>query len=285
MPRPEVIYSPSGRTVSLKPAVMGIINGTPDSFYAPSRADYTQGVALAKKMIQDGADILDIGGESSRPGSAYVSADEELGRIIPLIKSIREFSDIPISVDTRKASVARAAFEAGADWINDISALQDDPELGKFAAQSGMPVVLMHMRGDPKTMQQRTTYENPLDEVSTFLLERVKFALACGISLDKIILDPGIGFGKNLKVNLRLLSSVDKLPREFPILVGLSRKSFIHDLSPSSVEDRLGGSLAGALWAAKQGAGILRVHDVPQTVQALRVWAELKKESAQWNGF
>lgn len=258
--------------------VMGIINCTPDSFLASSRvASIEQAISAARAMIDAGADILDIGGESSRPGSDYVSAELEIERVVPMISAIREFSAIPISVDTRKLAVAAAAVEAGADIINDISALRDDPELAGFAASHGLPVILMHMRGTPRTMQHKPHYDDVTGEISCELLDFAAEVQRAGVARRQIILDPGIGFGKRLQDNVAILRGIAELSRRlgYPLLIGASRKSFIGSLlggdSPRAPQQRLAGSLAVHLLAAQAGAHILRVHDVAETVDALRV--------------
>ncbi|MBN2659520.1 MAG: dihydropteroate synthase [Spirochaetales bacterium] len=260
------------------PLIMGIINCTPDSFYEGSRKEAVEdALAAARLMIREGAHILDIGGESSRPGSAYVSSEEELERVIPLIEAIRRESDILISVDTRKAVVARAAVEAGADIINDISALADDPELALFAAEKKLPVILMHMKGTPETMQNDPFYEDALFSVKAALEDAAARAAAAGIGRENIILDPGIGFGKRLEDNLDLLRGIGELKNiGFPVLIGLSRKRFIGDVTGRDAGDRLAGTLAANLYAAMEGADILRVHDVPETVDALKMLKALR---------
>ncbi len=263
-----------GRSISTKRKsfVMGILNTTPDSFFPGSRVEAEEGRSSAEKMIHAGADIIDIGGESSRPGSAYVSADEEISRVIPLIKAIRSFSDIPISIDTRKSATAEAALNAGADIINDISALADDPELGFLAAERDVPLILMHMRGTPETMQQNPHYNDTIEEILTELEVCIRRAGAYGISKNRIILDPGIGFGKRLDDNLKILKEIKRFTDTgYPILIGLSRKSFIGAVTGSVVEDRLSGTLAANMLSALAGASILRVHDVPETVAMLEI--------------
>lgn len=258
--------------------VMGILNCTPDSFYSSSRVDLPSVVDVAAEMIRDGAGILDLGGESTRPGSSYVSVEEELDRVVPAVAALRSRWDIVLSVDTRKAHVARAAVEAGADIINDVAALSDDPEMAEFCATAGLPVVLMHKKGIPASMQDGPYYDDCVSEVLNFLDERISVAKAAGISADKIILDPGIGFGKRLEDNLVLLAQLDSLvAKGFPVLVGLSRKNFIGQLTGRAVEDRLAGSIAALLFARSRGAAIFRVHDVAASVDALRVFDSLTK--------
>ncbi len=271
------------------PLVMGILNATPDSFFLESRVEPgTDAVARARAMVAAGADLLDVGGESSRPGSDYVDADEEIARVVPVIRAIRAFSDIPISIDTRKLAVAREAVAAGADMINDISALRDDPDLAPFAAERGLPVVLMHMRGTPRTMQQNPHYGDVVTEVLAELSAMADAAMAAGVARDRIIIDPGIGFGKRLQDNLVLLRSIERFTATgFPVLIGASRKSFIGALAaaegsqPRPPEERLAGTLAVHLHAAAAGAHILRVHDVAETVQALRVSGALERAVVQ----
>ncbi|MBB6480808.1 dihydropteroate synthase [Spirochaeta isovalerica] len=255
------------------PLVMGIINCTPDSFYEGSRKQVVEdALAAARMMIREGAHILDIGGESSRPGSAYVSAEEELRRVVPVIKAIRSESDILISIDTRKAVVARAAVTAGADIVNDISALADDPELGAFAAEQKLPVILMHMKGTPETMQNDPFYEDAVAAVKKSLSEAVERALSAGIDRENIILDPGIGFGKRPEDNLDLIKGIQELKKSgFPLLIGLSRKRFIGHITGRDAADRMAGTLSANLFSAMEGADILRVHDVPETVDALKM--------------
>lgn len=263
-------FSLSTRTIQtdLPAFVMGIVNVTPDSFWKESRGGFEH----ALKLIEQGADILDIGGESSRPGSAYVSEEEELSRIIPVIQEIRKVSDIPISVDTRKKNVMEKAFEAGADILNDISALEDDCEMGKFCGKHGIPVILMHKRGTPADMQNNTSYEDVFKEINDYLVERAEYAISCGISEDKIILDPGVGFGKGLEENARLIKDAGKLGNgRFMILMALSRKTCIGQMTGKDISGRLSGTLAGDLISVMNGARMVRVHDVAETVDTLKV--------------
>ncbi len=253
--------------------VMGIVNVTPDSFsdggkyFDPSRA-----VAHGEQMARDGADIVDIGGESTRPGARPVSADEEISRVLPVIRGLRAKISLPISIDTTKSEVARAALDEGADVVNDISALGFDPAMAPLVAREKAPIVLMHMQGTPRIMQQNPFYENVVEEVKEFLRRRVQFALAAGVEADKIIVDPGIGFGKNIEHNLALLRGLGALADlGRPILVGTSRKTFIGKLLDAAPEERLEGSLAAAVAAALAGANIVRVHDVKEAARAVRV--------------
>lgn len=260
---------------------MGIINCTPDSFYAASRVESAnRAVAAARAMVEAGADMLDVGGESSRPGSDYVTSEQEIERVIPVIEAIRHFSDLPVSIDTRKQSVAEAAVRAGADIINDISALRDDPELAPFAAENNLAVILMHMRGTPRTMQRNPHYDNAVAEIAAELEQFARLALAAGIARGQLMLDPGIGFGKRVQDNVAILRGIGELRAlGYPLVVGASRKSFIGAIlsheKPPEVEQRLAGTLAVHLLAAQAGAEILRVHDVAETVDTLRILSAL----------
>lgn len=254
--------------------VMGILNATPDSFFDESRG----GIERAFNLIEEGADIIDIGGESTRPGSSYLSEEHELQRIIPVIQEIRKHSEIPISVDTRKLNVMKAAFDAGADILNDISALEDESKLAEFCAKEKIPVILMHKRGIPSQMQKNTEYKNIFDEVNSYLKDRVKFALENGIEKNKIILDPGIGFGKNLAGNLELIKNCGKfLNGEYPVLMALSRKSCIGEITGREVGERLTGTITADLISVINGASFVRVHDVKETVDSLKVLAALTR--------
>lgn len=274
------IVCPSGRIIDLEhPAVTGILNVTPDSFSDGGNYDTVDSaVARAMEMIEEGVAIIDIGGESSRPGAVPVEVGEETKRVVPVISAIREESQVPISIDTCKSAVAKAALEAGADIINDISALRFDPAIAELAAKTGVPLVLMHMLGTPRTMQENPRYDDPISEINQFFEERISFAISCGISRERLILDPGIGFGKRPIDNVTILSRLKEFrAHQLPLLVGASRKSFIGVLDPSgTVDHRLGGSIAAAMWAAINGASIIRVHDVRETVQALKVLKAVK---------
>jgi dihydropteroate synthase len=228
--------------------------------------------------MQEGADIIDIGGESTRPGADLIAVDEEISRTKPAILDVRQTSPLPLSIDTRKAPVAAAALDAGIDWINDVSALTFDSEMARLAASSGAPVCLMHAPSDPKTMQQNAQYEDVLLDVYDYLAARVDFALSHGILRQNIIVDPGIGFGKTLAHNLILLRGLAVFHSlGCPMLLGASRKRFIGTISGAEkAQDRMAGSVAVALAAAGQGAQILRVHDVRETVQALKLWAAVR---------
>jgi len=257
--------------------VMGIVNVTPDSFsdggryLAPEAA-----LAHALRLIAEGADILDIGAESTRPGADPVSAEEEIARAAPLVAAVRAQGDVPISIDTMKPEVARAAVAAGADIWNDVTALGYSPDAPAIAADLGCEVVLMHMQGEPRTMQADPHYDDVVAEVCAFLQARAQVAIDAGVAREKIWLDPGIGFGKRVEHNLALLAHLDKVVAlGFPVLLGVSRKRFIAALDPAegaALDGRLAGSLAAGLAGAAAGAAALRVHDVAQTAQALKVW-------------
>jgi dihydropteroate synthase len=243
---------------------MGIVNVTPDSFsdggvyFSPSAA-----VSHALKLADDGADIIDIGGESTRPFAAPVSTEQELARVIPLIQAIRQHSDIPISIDTYKAEVAQAALKAGANLINDISALRFDPEMVNLAARSGVPVILMHMQGQPRNMQVAPHYDNLVAEVKLFLAERRDFALSHGITASNLILDVGIGFGKNLSHNLELIRRLDEFhDLGCPLLLGVSRKAFIGKILDLPVTERDIGSLGAIAVGLTRGVQIIRTHNI-----------------------
>lgn len=257
--------------------VMGIVNATDDSFWQGSRFPSTsQGVDLALRMVEEGADILDIGAESTRPGAPYVSAEQEIERLIPLIQGIRSSSSVPISIDTRKAKVFSAALEAGVDMLNDVSALEDDEELAPLAARSGVPVVLMHKKGNPATMQDSPSYTDVVKEVSQYLLGRARRAIEAGIHKDRIIFDPGIGFGKRLEDNRALISGLAEIVQcGYPVLMALSRKSCIGAFTGRDVADRLAGTVVANVLSVQQGAKLLRVHDVRETIDMLKVYREI----------
>ena len=254
--------------------VMGIVNVTPDSFYdGGKRFDTERATADALEMVDFGAEILDVGGESTRPGAEPVLLEEELRRVIPVVRELRKNSNVPISIDTYKEVVARAALDAGADIVNDISALRFDPAMAVLIASEKVPVILMHMQGVPRTMQVEPHYQDVVREVQDFLAERISVAKKAGIPTERIIVDPGIGFGKTAAHNLALLKDLGSLNSlGQPLLVGISRKAFIGKiLNAAGPEERLEGSLAAAVAAALSGANIVRVHDVGETYRALRV--------------
>lgn len=254
-------------------AVMGILNVTPDSFYdGGRRTDAQTLVADAIAMVEAGADIIDIGGESTRPGASPISLHEELARVLPVIRDLRPVIPVPISVDTYKAEVARAVLAEGADMVNDISALTFDAGMADLVAAEKVPVILMHMQGTPRTMQLDPHYSDVVAEVRNFLARRVEFAVQTGIEREKIIIDPGIGFGKTLEHNLALLKGLPGLARVGqPLLVGVSRKGFIGKLLDAVPDERLEGSLAAAVAAVLAGAHIIRAHDVKATCKAIRI--------------
>lgn len=251
---------------------MGVVNTTPDSFSDGGQFDTTEkAFEHARQMIADGVDILDIGGESTRPGSRQVSSDEEIARTLPLIKAIRAISDIPISIDSSKSAVMQAAVQAGATMINSIWALRLENSL-QIAAELKVPVCLMHMQGSPESMQQKPVYKDLVAEVKTFLQERIDAALKAGIAEDLIIIDPGFGFGKTVEHNLLLLKSLGQFKDlGMPILAGLSRKSTIGKILDKPMDQRLHGSISMAVMAAMLGADILRVHDVAESVDAINM--------------
>jgi dihydropteroate synthase len=270
-----------------KPLVMGVVNVTPDSFSDGGRfLDAQAALSHARRLIAEGADILDIGGESTRPGAEPVSEAEEVARVIPLIEAIRRESDIRISIDTMKSAVARAAVAAGASMWNDVTALRWSDDSLSTATELGCEVVLMHMLGEPRTMQDNPRYDDVVAEVGAFLAERANAAIAAGVAREKIWLDPGIGFGKTVAHNLALLANLDALVAlGFPVILGASRKRFLAALDPAAKgpDQRLGGSLAAALTGVAAGVTGVRVHDVRETVQALTVWAAIGDKSSQDN--
>jgi dihydropteroate synthase len=269
----QVILDCGGRPLVLdRPRIMGILNVTPDSFsdggdwLSPRTA-----VLHAHHMAAAGADIIDIGGESTRPGASPVSVQQELDRVIPVIEALWSETRIPISIDTSKPEVMREAARAGAGMINDVSALQQEGSI-EVVAELGLPVCLMHMQGDPRSMQLKPDYENVIDEVESFLLERAKACEAANILRHNILIDPGFGFGKLPQHNLELLRKLDRLcAGEYPVLVGLSRKSMLSVMTGREVDHRLAGSLALAMLAIQAGAAIIRVHDVAETRDVIKV--------------
>ena len=264
-----------GRSLDLsRPQVMGILNVTPDSFSDGSRYQQLD-VALrhASQMVQAGATLIDIGGESTRPGAAEVPLEQELERVVPVVERLAAELDVWLSVDTYKAEVMRAAMAAGAHLVNDIRALEA-PDALAAAAEAQVPVCLMHMQGAPRTMQQAPHYENLLGEVHAYFAQRIAACVAAGIPRERLILDPGFGFGKTLDQNYELLARLDEFADfQLPLLVGMSRKSMVGQLLERPVEARLAGSLALALYASSRGAHIIRVHDVQETVDALRIFS------------
>jgi len=266
--------------------LMGIVNVTPDSFYDGGRRfDPAKAIADGIAMVEAGADIIDIGGESTRPGAEPVSIEEEFNRVLPVVRGLRKHSSVPISIDTYKARVAAAALDEGADVINDISALRFDPEMAPLITAQRVPVVLMHMQGIPRTMQVEPHYTDVVREVRDFLGAQVRCATEAGIAQDRIIIDPGIGFGKTLEHNLTLLRELSVLASlGQPVLVGVSRKHFIGKLLDLGTEERLEGSLAAAAAAVFAGANIIRAHDVRDTWRVLRVIDAIRYGTTQEPG-
>ena len=253
--------------------VMGVLNTTPDSFSDGGRhATVDAAVSTAMAMIKAGVDLIDIGGESTRPGADAVPADDEIARVVPVIEQIRALEgDVRLSVDTTKTAVARSALDAGADVVNDVSAFRDEGML-ELVSERRVPVVLMHMRGDPRTMQTFTEYKDIVRDVGAFLGDRAASAIAGGVSGDRIIVDPGIGFGKSAAGNLTILKDLSKLQTlGYPIMIGASRKSFIGKTLDLPVDKRLEAGLAIAAYASSQGAHIIRTHDVEATIRAVRM--------------
>jgi dihydropteroate synthase len=258
---------------------MGILNVTPDSF-SDGGTHYSTDAAVerAMEMAQDGADIIDIGGESTRPGAVKVTVREELRRVMPVIERLAPELKIPISVDTYKSEVAQKAVEAGASIVNDITALRGDRRMAKLVAQSGAAVVLMHMKGSPRTMQRRPRYTDAVGEISLFLGERARFAKSCGIQSDRIIVDPGIGFGKRLQDNIEIIANLGEFVKlGYPVLAGPSRKSFIGEILGVGPTERFEGTLAAVTACVLNGADIVRVHDVKEAVRAVRVAEVLRR--------
>jgi dihydropteroate synthase len=270
-----VILQLAGKSLDLsQPRIMGVLNCTPDSFSDGGRYQkFDSALRHAAQMIEEGADIIDVGGESTRPGAPEVSIDEELQRVVPVIEALHREFDVPISVDTSKADVMLAAAAAGAGMINDVAGLRNPGALDAAALvhrQSGVAVCLMHMQGTPRTMQQSPAYQNVVTEVLQFLLQRAKVAETAGIAASSLVLDPGFGFGKTVKHNLSLLHDLGVYADyTYPILVGLSRKVMIKKILASNSDERLIGSVTLALLAAQRGAHIVRVHDVKATADAL----------------
>jgi len=274
-----ILKLPRGRELDLsQPHVMAVLNVTPDSFSdGGSHRTYDSAVNKALELLDQGATIIDIGGESTRPGAPNVSLDDELNRVIPVIKALREKSDCVISIDTSKAQVMAQAVNAGADIINDVRALQE-PDALQTAARLNVPVCLMHMQGQPRTMQSSPRYDDLISDIKNFFTQRINECEAHGINKKQIILDPGFGFGKTLAHNYEILNKIDTFKTMgCEILAGLSRKSMIGNLLNRDTDERLAGSLAGALIAAQKGARIIRVHDVIQTSDVLKVWQACEK--------
>lgn len=267
------------------PTIMGVLNITPDSFSdGGTYSDVAHAISCAKNMIRDGAKIIDIGGESTRPGADVVRPEEEIKRIVPVIEQLRKEAwftpgAAALSVDTRNAATMAAALAAGVDLVNDISALTHDPDSVKVLAKSNVPIVLMHMKGTPQTMQNNPCYDDLLKEMMEYFAERVSFCATFGIEKERLILDPGIGFGKTLEHNLLVLGKIKDFHRfGCPLLLGTSRKSFIgHIDGGAQPTERLPGSIASALWGLSMGINIFRVHDVRETRQAFSVYQAISE--------
>ncbi|KOO05005.1 dihydropteroate synthase [Vibrio nereis] len=273
-----MILTANNKTLDLStPQVMGILNVTPDSFSDGGKFNsLDNALTQAKRMIDVGVTIIDVGGESTRPGAPDVSVEEELERVIPVIKAIRQHYDVWISVDTSKAEVMRQAAEAGADIINDVRALLEPGAL-EVAAQAGLPICLMHMQGQPRTMQEAPHYDNLMEEVGKFLQERVAACEAVGISKEQLILDPGFGFGKTLQHNYHMLAHLEDFHQfGLPILAGMSRKSMVFKLLNKTPAECVAASVSCATVAALKGAQIIRVHDFEETLDAMKVVSMLK---------
>ena len=260
--------------------VMGVINLSAESFYEDSRCETPeQALQVAERMIAEGADVLDIGAESSRPGSVPLSEQEELNRLLPIVKKLAESVNIPISVDTYKPAVAHEVLQAGANIINDITGLQKFPDMAKTIARFQAGAILMHMQGTPQTMQDNPQYVDLLTEISAFLNQSIAIAVSAGIDPEKIAIDPGIGFGKTDSHNLLILKNLSRLKKlGKPVLLGISRKSLIGNILNVPVEQRLEGSLSAAVFGVMQGASIIRTHDVQATQRAVKVAESIMKE-------
>jgi dihydropteroate synthase len=262
--------------------VMGALNVTLDSFYDGGKhASAASAVEGGLEMVEEGADVIDVGGESSRPGATPVSLEEELERVVPVIEGIRKRSEIPLSVDTTKAAVAREAIARGASIVNDISALRFDPALAQVVAASGSFVILMHMQGEPRTMQLSPSYTDPVGEIRDFLAERIEFAVRSGIARERIFVDPGIGFGKRLEHNLEILRNLSHFTAlGAPLLVGVSRKRFLGEILNLAPEERLEGTIAANAVAVAYGADAIRVHDVKEGRRTADVARRLRRDAA-----
>jgi len=264
-----------------RPLIMGVVNVTPDSFFDGGRYfDTEAAVAHAVRLVEEGADLLDIGAESTRPGADAVNEEEERRRAIPVVTAVAKAVTVPISIDTSKASVARAALDAGAVLVNDVTALRGDHAMVGVLAQTGAGIVLMHMNGTPRSMQQAPHYDDVIGEISEFFEERIRFAMTHGIVQRQIILDPGIGFGKLLEHNLALLGQLRRFTLfECPVLVGVSQKGFLGQLLDRPVQERQWGTAAAVAMAVDRGAGILRVHDVRAMKDVVQVAAAINRQT------
>jgi len=259
--------------LSRRTHLMGILNVTPDSFYDGGRYfDLKKGVERGVFMAEKGADIIDVGGESTRPGADSITPSEEIERVIPVIEELRKRVDVPISIDTRKSEVAEAAIEAGANIVNDISGLRHDPNMASLVARCGVPVVVMHIKGSPKNMQDNPVYQDLIGDIVQYLKQSIKLAINSGIAKDKIIIDPGIGFGKQRPDNFLILKELDVFKSlGYPLLVGVSRKSFIGWALNLPEEERLMGTAAAVAACALKGVHIVRVHDIEEMKHVVHI--------------
>lgn len=275
MRREFSVSAPDGKgiTLGLRTIVVGVLNVTPDSFSdGGQHFDSGRAIERALEMESEGADIIEVGGESTRPGAARLSAEDEIARVDPVLKALSVQLKVPISIDTYKSEVARIAVESGAAIINDVSALRFDPVIADVAAQTGAALVLMHMRGDPVTMQKLPTSTNIFADINADLNKAIEQALTRGVKRDQLVIDPGVGFGKSLEDNLAIINHLDRLANlDMPLMIGTSRKSFIGRLTGKPVDDRVFGTAATAAIAISRGAHILRVHDVKEMVEVARV--------------
>ena len=277
----EVKYRGGSLVLGEKTQIMGILNTTPDSFSDGGRfLDPQVAIERALQMAEEGAHIIDIGGESTRPGSSSVSLEEEIKRVVPVVEKLAKNLDIPISIDSSKAEVAKRAIDVGADIINDISALRADDQMAKVVAKAGCPVILMHMKGIPSNMQQNPIYGSLVDEIISSLEESIDIATEAGIDADNIIVDPGIGFGKTVSDNLQIINRADEFKvLGKPLLIGPSRKAFIGEILGDKEEDRMEGTLAACVLSIARGAHIIRVHDVKEAVRAAKISDAILKSS------
>ncbi len=277
----EIKYRGGSLVLGEKTQIMGILNTTPDSFSDGGRfLDPQVAIERALQMAEEGAQIIDIGGESTRPGSSSVSLEEEIKRVVPVVEKLAKNLDIPISIDSSKAEVAKRAIDVGADIINDISALRADDQMAKVVAKAGCPVILMHMKGIPSNMQQNPIYGSLVDEIVSSLEESIDIATEAGIDADNIIVDPGIGFGKTLSDNLQIINRADEFKvLGKPLLIGPSRKAFIGEILGDKEEDRMEGTLAACVLSIARGAHIIRVHDVKEAVRAAKISDAILKSS------
>ncbi len=267
-----------------RPLVMGILNVTPDSFSdGGAYLDPTAAVARAQEMAGEGADLIDVGGESTRPGAERVTVEEELHRVLPVIERLARAVSVPLSIDTSKSEVAARAMEAGAAIVNDVTALRGDPRMAEVVARGGAALILMHMRGSPQTMQRQPRYHDVVGDVARFLTEAADRARAAGITHTRILIDPGLGFGKTVRHNLELMAHLARfVALGYPVVLGPSRKSFIGTTLGADVPERLPGTLACVVAAQRSGVHLVRVHDVRPTVQLLQMLEAIERSDAAW---